>query len=603
MALCHTRSVSILSRVLVPHWVAPQLVAPLSVVVLLLYLPGGAGAAPPTHLLDLADVPRDSRAVWRAWGARGVGSGGLPVTGGPDVDGDGFPDVAVAFFTADPMGRQNGGEVDVVFGDGSFFGSDSVDTGVNPPGVLRIFGAAASETAGNEVWIDDVTGDGLGDVLICRQNYTPEPERPGAGALTVVAGGPELAILAAEGRALDLADPPPEVTVTTLQGAAATDRLGIWVRTGDVDGDGVADVVVGADQEDGDGESNRGAVWVIRGGPHWASGIEVELRSFGTTPWEGLLAKMVPPPGSEDFHLGATCQLADLDGNGRHEVLAAAALSRSGAGFPPAGAPGSARPFGGAPRGRLFIVWDDNFPTGAWPPGLTLDLSDLPGSTTAIRGEDANVVFGEEILGGLDYDGDGTADLFVGDLGALGGRGLGHLFWNAPLLRDRDLDLRDPLPGVTFTRILGPESGSLGCDTAAHGDFDGDGLADLAVTAPHASPQGRFNAGIAHVLFGRRGAWPGTVDLSPGDLPLPELLEVSEIHGALGRNGDDEGDTLGYSADSFDLDGDGRTDLVTNEMVGNGISPDTVDAGNLLVVRGAGIRPPSSPPTPRRLLR
>lgn len=590
MMLRHSHSTSILSRV-------PSLLSFLALVV----LAGGALAAPPTHLLDLADVPRDSRAVWRVWGSRGQGVAGLPVAGGPDVDGDGHPDVAVAFFTADPLDRTNAGEVNLVFGDGRFFGADSVDTGEDPPRVLRIFGAARSETAGNEIWIDDVTGDGLGDLLICRQNYTPFV-RSGVGALTVIAGGPELAILAAEGRILDLANPPPEVTVTTLHGAAVGDRLGIWVRTGDVDGDGQPDVVVGADQEDSLIEDDRGAVWVVRGGPHWASGLEVDLADFGTTPWEGLLAKVVPPPGSEDFHLGATCQAMDLDGNGRHEVLAAAALNRSGAGFSPLGGQGTGVPSGGAPRGRLYIVWDDNFPAGDWPPGFTLDLSNLPGSGTVIRGEEANVVFGEEILGGLDYDGDGTADLFVGDLSALGARGLGHLFWNAELLRDRDLDLRDPLPGVSFTRILGPGSGSLGCDTAAQGDFDGDGLADLAVTAPHASPQGRFNAGIAHVLFGRRGAWPGTVDLSPGDLPLPRFLEVTEIHGALGRDGVDEGDTLGYSAGSFDLDGDGRTDLITNEMVGNGISPDTVDAGNLLVVRGAGIRPPSSPPTPRRLL-
>lgn len=558
-------------------------------------------AAPPSFLVDLAAVPLDDPDVWRVYGSRGRGFAGLPVAGGPDVDGDRFRDVAVGFFTADPLARNNAGEVNLVFGDGRFRGADSVDTGVDPPQVLRILGAAASETAGNEVWLDDVTGDGLGDLLICRQNFTPDAGRPGAGALTVLVGSPELSAMAARGEVLDLADPPPGITLTTLVGVAATDRLGIWVRTGDVDGDGLADVVVGADQEDGPGEPDRGAVWVVRGGPHWASGITLQLFQFGASPWEGLIAKVIPPPNADDFHLGATCQVFDLDGNGRAEVLAAAALSRSGASFSPIGAPGSARPAGGAPNGWLYIVWDDNFPDGPWPAGFTLDLANLPGGRTEIRGQDENRVFGEEILGGLDYDGDGTADLFAGDLSAVQGAGLGHLVFEAPRLRNRVIDLAVSDGGLRITRLIGPSEGALGSDTAAHGDFDGDGLADLAITAPHAAPLGRINAGVAHVFFGRRGPWPAEIRTANGQLPDPDELRITEIRGALGRSGGDQGDTLGYSAAAFDLDGDGRTELITNEMVGNGLSPGTIDVGNLLVLHGEGLWPGLPPLIPRRL--
>jgi len=562
-------------------------------------------AALPAYVVDLAKVPLDSRDVFRAYGARGNGGAGLPVAAGPDVDGDHFPDVAVAFFTSSPLGRTFAGEVDLVLGDGRFFGADSVDTGPDPPRVLRVLGAAESETAGNEVWIDDVTGDGLGDLLICRQNFTPDPARPGAGALTVIAGGPELAALAHQGEPIDLADPPPEVTITTLVGVAATDRLGIWVRTGDVDGDGVADVAVGADQEDGLGETDRGAVWVVRGGDHWASGATVDLAGFGAggTAWDGLLAKIVPPPGAENFHLGATCQVTDLDGNGRAEVLATAALNRSGAGISPAGAPGSAVGSGGAPRGELFIAWDENFPAGVWEPGFTLNLDNLPGDRTRIRGESSNVTFGEEILGGLDYDGDGEAELFVGDLAFSQGRGLGHLFFSASELRSRTLDLAGPTGGLRVTRILGPSRGTLGADTAAHGDFDGDGLADLAITSPHAAPQERQSAGILHVVFGRRGAWPVLINTAEGQLPEASVLRITEVWGARGRVGADEGDTLGYSATSYDIDGDGRTDLITNEMVGNGLSPDSIDAGNLILLHGEGLWPGLPPLLVRRLLR
>ena len=41
-----------------------------------------------------------------------------------------------------------------------------------------------------------------------------------------------------------------------------------------------------------------------------------------------------------------------------------------------------------------------------------------------------------------------------------------------------------------------------------------------------------------------------------------------------------------YSAAAGDVDGDGLTDIIANEMVGNGIAPSTLDVGNLIVMGG-----------------
>jgi hypothetical protein len=142
---------------------------------------------------------------------------------------------------------------------------------------------------------------------------------------------------------------------------------------------------------------------------------------------------------------------------------------------------------------------------------------------------------------------------------------------------------------LTITRIFGPSANALGADTAADGDFDGDGADDLAFASPHASPQGRPIAGAIHVLFGRKGGWPAVVDLLPANLPPPKVLRIGEIHGAHGTDGADQGDTLGYSAAAGDVDHDGRTDLITNEMVGNGLGGDPVDVGNLIAVNGLAI--------------
>ena len=65
------------------------------------------------------------------------------------------------------------------------------------------------------------------------------------------------------------------------------------------------------------------------------------------------------------YHFGATLQLADLDGNDKAELMAAATLNRAGASLDPNG--GTAHGSGGTAHGTLFIAWDDNF-TGDWIP-------------------------------------------------------------------------------------------------------------------------------------------------------------------------------------------------------------------------------------------
>ena len=553
-------------------------------------------------IIDLLDVAPTDGIVRRVYGATGEGRFGVPVAGGFDCDGDGFVDYAVAYMLASPLGRFLAGEVDLVFGDGTTTGF--VDTAIDDPGVLRFAGSFTRENAGSEIWMDDVTGDGLGDLLIDRQNFTADGSRLGTGALTVVVGGAALRTHAESLEFVDLAAPPPGLTLTTFIGARRHDRLGIWSRTGDITGDGIADIVVGADQEDLDGEENRGAAYVIRGGAHLASGGVFDF----IQPTLGILdehvAKITPPPGSDGFHFGATCQIADLDGNGRAEVLVAAALNRAGATLPAfASPPDTAEGTGGAPDGTLYIAWDDNFPAGPWPAGYSFEIQDSPGSRTVINGEAVNITFGEEILGGLDYDADGTADLFVGDLVADGtaaqnraGSGYGHVFFAAADLKGLEFDLQAPPPGLGISRILGPSPGAIGADTAAHGDFDGDGLADLAFASPLAAPQGRTKAGAVHVLFGRPGGWPPVIDLADGALPPASELRIAEIQGARGSEIGDLGDTLAYSAAAGDVDGDGRSDLILNEMVGNGLGPGTVDVGNLIVINGRALAAPPEPP-------
>jgi len=556
---------------------------------------------PPAPRLGLDLATLGDGGLRRVYGSTGNGSLGLPVAGGVDVDGDGLADMALGAMQASPGDVPGSGSIFLGWGDGRVSGA--IDTAIPGASFVRIDGSQPFEFTGSELWIDDVDGDGFADVLIARQNHAlapaPNLERRAAGAVSIVSGGPALREHGASLEAVRLDQPPDDVAVLTLVGPSGDARLGIWLRSGDVTGDGIADILVGADQENA-GATHAGAAYLIAGGPHLHATGTVDMAAVGATPLAGYVARLVPPsaPPPEEYHFGASCQLADLDGNARAEVLVSAALSRAGAildadgGFDAHGG-------GGPPGGRLYIAWDDSFPPLPWPSPFELEMGAGGGGYTTLGGSADNGAFGEELLGGLDWDANGNADVFIGDLTAnLRGRpaaGVGYIIYDAPRLRGVDArvdELGSLDPPIRTTTIYGDAPGDITADTAAQGDFSGDGIADLVVCSPHANPLRRHSAGMLHVLYGRAGGFPAEIDLRVP--PPPQALALLPVFGAHGSFGVDRGDTLCYSAATGDFDADGRVDLIANEMVGNGVAEEAINVGNLLVI-GAPLAGPIEP--------
>jgi hypothetical protein len=558
--------------------------------------------AQPVGTTELANITPSDGLYLRLLGSVGEGNSGVPVAGGFDMDKDGKNDYAMAAMKASPQGRSRAGQIFLVFGDNTTTGI--VDTALDDPRVLEIHGAQVQENAGSEIWMADVTGNGYGDLIICRQNYSPDENRIGAGALTLIFADEAFRTMAAEGAILDLQDPPDNISILNIVGPHAYSRLCIWARNGDVTGDGTDDFAVGADREKIGEDEDTGAVYLFRGGPWLESSEDIDLANFGNVA-VGNIARIKPRKitGDSDtkhYHFGATLQLADLDGNNKAEVIAAAALNRSGASLAPIGGaehspggPGS----GGTANGTLYIAWDDNF-GGDWIPAPDFVIGAGNGAHTIINGGSnsagnpgpQNVSFGEEILGGLDYDSNGAIDLFVGDLAANGYAnisrsfaGLAHVIYDADVsLKNKEIDLDTPPEGFSMATFLGPKSGAIAGDTALHADFNDDGIADLAFSSPMDSPLGVTNAGTLHILLGKTGKWPVFSDLQPDNFPLSANVQIHEIYGGSGLGGSGGGDVLCYSAASGDMNNDGVIDLIVNEMQGDGSSSE--DAGNLLII-------------------
>jgi hypothetical protein len=303
--------------------------------------------AQPTGMTRLSDFTPQGGLYRRVLGSVGEGNSGVPVAGGFDMDKDGINDYAIAAMRASPQGRASAGQVFLVFGDNTAAGT--VDTALNDPRVLEIHGDQTQESAGSEIWMGDVTGNGYGDLIICRQNYSPDETRIGAGALTLIPATETLRTMAESGEVLDLRSPPEGLAILNIYGARAYSRLCIWARNGDVTGDGVDDLAIGADREQHGDDEDTGAVYLVRGGSWLETAEDLDLADFGAIA-AGNLARVIPrtiggDTDTKHYHFGATLQLADLDGNGKADLMAAAALNRSGAGLAPNG--GTAHGSGG----------------------------------------------------------------------------------------------------------------------------------------------------------------------------------------------------------------------------------------------------------------
>ena len=123
-----------------------------------------------------------------------------------------------------------------------------------------------------------------------------------------------------------------------------------------------------------------------------------------------------------------------------------------------------------------------------------------------------------------DLDGDGVGDIVMGapeaDAPGSGEGGVFVFYGGSRLATDSSFDLATVRPDVT---IWGGETGARLGRAIATGDFNGDGIPDLAVGAPGEGDRfGRHDCGVVYVFYGQQGLQRG-IELFGGSIAMTTI--------------------------------------------------------------------------------
>jgi RHS repeat-associated protein len=431
-----------------------------------------------------------------------------------DLDGDGVEDIAVGAYLDDDGGA-NKGAVWILF-------LDTDGTVKSHQKISDTAGNFTATIAGNDylgasvTCLGDIDGDGIADLAISA--HGEDDGGTDRGAVWIL-------FLDTDGTVQSyqkISDTDGDFTGTLTN----SDNFGTSLTgLGDVDGDGVNDMLVGAMNDD-DGGTDRGAVWVLFLNDTGA----VKSHQKISDPVLGKNELLT----NYDYFGVSSDTIGDLDSNGVVDIIVGAQGDNDG----------------GSNRGAVFIILLDE--TGAVM--NVRKTSDTQGNFSAGLANEDN--FGRSCAAIGDLNNDGNLDMVVGAHYADDGgteRGEVHVVFmdSLPVAALKQATVEDyqkisDLSG-DFMGVLG-NGDIFGYATSAIGDIDRDGIQDLLVTAPQDDDNGA-NRGAVWVLFmNYDGSVKSHQKISSAD---------GDFTGALSNS-----DYFGISCATIgDLDADGVEDL------------------------------------------
>ncbi|UCH88256.1 MAG: FG-GAP repeat protein [Thermoplasmata archaeon] len=229
-----------------------------------------------------------------------------------DFDKDGYDDILLGEPYASPGGRTNAGISYVVFGDYDLSTSEDLWWNAQSADTIQINGHKArtdnsdpGDQSGWSVAAGDVNGDDFDDIIIGARYGQLDNGRLNAGAVYLIQGSSSLSTdynLRTDTRA-------------NIWGASSNDYAGYTVDAGDIDGDQLDDILIGAYRGDGEGnaKTDAGEMYIVYGSLSLAQNLDMRTE-YDCVVWgryaydwlsEGMAVGNLNGDIYDDFAVGA----------------------------------------------------------------------------------------------------------------------------------------------------------------------------------------------------------------------------------------------------------------------------------------------------------